>query len=136
ELVESTYSFPLSYATEATWIKSYLADKHGHSAALVKNGIRKDIYFSGPSDHEKSSSDHPRVLVEGHFGVKFKNTALAIKLAREAGARDIWVLTGTPIPFNWLPGVKKVFSRVHMAKTADIYRSCDILIKLSTVEGM
>ncbi|MAM88644.1 MAG: glycosyl transferase family 1 [unclassified Hahellaceae] len=136
ELVESTYKFPLSYATEATWIREYLAAEHGHTAALIKNGIRKDIYHPRSPGRNGIALKQPRILVEGHFGVRFKNTALAVKLAREAGAQDIWVLTGTPIPFKWLPNVRKVFSRVHMAKTADIYRSCDVLIKLSTVEGM
>ncbi|MER2419141.1 glycosyltransferase, partial [Klebsiella pneumoniae] len=35
-----------------------------------------------------------------------------------------------------VPGVSRVFSRVPMKVTPDIYRSCDILVKLSTVEGM
>ena len=134
-LVDSTYHLPLNFVTEATWIKAHLASEFGKQAGLVRNGIRKDVYNTvGNAISSRPIRSQPRVLVEGHFGVKFKNTALAIKLAKQAGARDIWLLTGSPL--EWVPGVSRIFSRVPMVKTADIYRSCDILIKLSTVEGM
>jgi hypothetical protein len=134
-LVETTYRFPIEYVTEATWIQTTLTENFNRQTALVRNGIRKDVYsLSGAVSAPRPTSKQPRILVEGHFGVSFKNTALGVRLAKEAGARDIWVLTGSPI--NWLPGVSRIFSRVPMVKTAEIYRSCDILIKLSTVEGM
>ena len=133
-LVDSTYRFPLAYVTEATWIQKYLFEEYGQTTTLVRNGIRKDVYQKNGPAVAPRSMHRPRVLIEGHFGVSFKNTALALRLAREAGARDIWVLTGSPI--NWIPGVSRIFSQVPISQTAEIYRSCDILIKLSTVEGM
>lgn len=134
-LVDSTYRLPVAYVTEATWIRDHLKTSYGHDAALVRNGIRKDVYrTTGPVISPRNRKHQPRVLVEGHFGVSFKNTALGVRLAREAGAKDIWLLTGTPV--KWVPGVSRVFSRVPMNVTPDIYRSCDILVKLSTVEGM
>jgi glycosyltransferase involved in cell wall biosynthesis len=134
-LVDATYQFPVAYVTEATWIRDQLATCYGHEVALVRNGIRKDLYRTmGPTMAPRDPNRQPRVLVEGHFGVSFKNTALGVRLAREAGAKDIWVLTGTPI--KWIPGVSRVFSRVPINVTPEIYRSCDILVKLSTVEGM
>lgn len=134
-LVDSTYRLPVAYVTEATWIGDHLKTTYGHDAALVRNGIRKDVYRpTGPVISPRNRKYQPRVLVEGHFGVSFKNTALGVRLAREAGAKDIWLLTGSPV--KWVPGVSRVFSRVPMYVTPEIYRSCDILIKLSTVEGM
>lgn len=134
-LVDATYQLPVAYVTEATWIRDHLNTNYGHEVALVRNGIRKDVYCTtGPVKAPRDPNRQPRVLVEGHFGVSFKNTALGVRLAREAGARDIWVLTGTPV--KWIPGVARVFSRVPMNVTPEIYRSCDILVKLSTVEGM
>ncbi|KVQ09905.1 glycosyl transferase family 1 [Burkholderia ubonensis] len=133
-LVDATYRLPVAYVTEATWIKDHLHSHFGQAAALVKNGIRKDVYAPTGPTIEARNPARPRVLVEGHFGVPFKNTALAIRLAREAGASEIWLLTGSPV--RWIPGVSRVFSRVPMVKTAEIYRSCDVLLKLSTVEGM
>lgn len=134
-LVDSTYRLPVAYVTEAMWIRDHLKTTYGHNAALVRNGIRKDVYrTTGPVMVPRDHKLQPRVLVEGHFGVSFKNTALGVRLAREAGAKDIWLLTGTPV--KWVPGVSRVFSRVPMNITPEIYRSCDILVKLSTVEGM
>jgi hypothetical protein len=135
ELVDATYEIPVAYITEATWIRDYLTTNYGHDVALVRNGIRKDLYnTTGKTIAPRDKSSMPRVLVEGHFGVHFKNTALGVRLARKAGAKDIWVLTGSPV--RWIPGVSRLFSGVPMSITPDIYRSCDILIKLSTVEGM
>ena len=134
-LVNATYHLPLCYVTEAVWIRDYLASNYGHAATLVRNGIRKDIYRpDGSTVMPRNPDRQPRVLVEGHFGVAFKNTALSVRLAREAGAKDTWLLTGSPL--RWVPGVSKVFSQVPMVITPEIYRSCDILVKLSTVEGM
>jgi glycosyltransferase involved in cell wall biosynthesis len=135
KLADSTYQLPIAYITEATWIREYLENNYGHAVALVRNGIRKDLYHNhGEVIKQRNHDRQPRVLVEGHFGVSFKNTALGVRLAREAGAKDIWLLTGTPV--KWVPGVSRVFSRVPMNVTPEIYRSCDILVKLSTVEGM
>ena len=134
-LVDSTYQLPASYVTEASWIRQYLDKKYGHDVALVRNGIRKDIYkITGPVMKFRDPNSQPRVLIEGPFGVSFKNTALGVRIAREAGAREIYLLTGSSV--KWIPGVSRVFSQVPMNVTPDIYRSCDILLKLSTVEGM
>lgn len=134
-LVDATYQLPCTYVTEATWIRDHLKTNYGHDVELVRNGIRKDVYrATGPVMAPRDPKRQPRVLVEGHFGVSFKNTALGVRLARDAGARDIWILTGTPV--KWIPGVSRVFSRVPINVTPEIYRSCDILVKLSTVEGM
>lgn len=133
-LVDSTYDLPIKLATEALWIQRYLTVEHTQTSALIRNGIRKDVYrLDGPAVAPRDPS-HPRVLVEGPFGVPFKNTALAIRLAKKAGAKDIWVLTSSPA--GRLPGVSRVFSRMAMNDTPSVYRSCDILLKLSTVEGM
>ena len=134
-LVDFTYTLPVKLVTEATWIVEHLAHLFGQDAVLVRNGIRKDIYTSeGRAMAPRPAGGQPRILVEGHFCVPFKNTALAIRLAREAGARDIWVMTGSRV--ESLPGVSRVFSRVPIHETAEVYRSCDVLLKLSTVEGM
>ena len=136
-LVDATYKLPVNYVTEAAWIRDHLRENFGQDATLVRNGIRKDIYRKGaPAVSPRPINGQPRVLVEGHFNVSFKNTALAVKLAKAAGARDIWVMTGSDIKLNYLPGVSRIFSRVPIHKTPDIYGACDILIKLSTVEGM
>ena len=133
--VEQTYRLPVAMITEATWIQKYLRDNYNQNAALVKNGIRKDIYNTISSDIFKQNNiDKPSILVEGPFGVSFKNTAYAINLARKAGVKSISVLTSTPV--KYLPYVNHLYSQIPMMQTPRIYRSCDILLKLSSVEGM
>ena len=133
-LVDATYHLPVSYITEARWIVDHLDRQFGQQAAYVRNGIRKDIYTPDGLAEAPRPGGQPRVLIEGHFNVRFKNTGLAVKLARQAGARDIWVMTGSPV--GQLPGISRVSSRIPISETPRIYRSCDILVKLSTVEGM
>jgi glycosyltransferase involved in cell wall biosynthesis len=134
ELVEETYGFDVAMITEAKWIKSYLKDRFDRDATLAPNGVRKDIYRLTGDCIAARDAKNPRVLIEGPFGVPFKNTALAVRLAKKAGAKEVWVLTSTPVAS--LPSVDRVFSKVPMFETAKIYRSCDVLVKLSTVEGM
>lgn len=131
---ESTYRFPLPVITEAQWICDYLKEKYNRSAALVRNGIRKDIYtkegeFLAPIEVGKL-----RVLVEGPLNVFFKNVEKTIELCLQSEADEIWLLTSSDI--KEYPGVDRCFSRVPIEKTAEIYRSCDVLVKLSYVEGM
>lgn len=132
EYVDSTYDLDVNYCTEAIWIQKHLKDNHNQQASLVPNGVRKDIYFP---DHEAKNKGPIRVLIEGPFNVGFKNTGLAIACAKKAGANEIWLLTGSVID-SALPYVDKIFSNVPILETAKIYQKCDVLIKLSTVEGM
>ena len=130
-----TYKLPLYFISIADWIGVYLRNIGTSKIWIVKNGIRKDLYSM--SNLVNSSADRPkglRVLVEGPFGVPYKNTALAIKVAKNLGIKDIWVLTSTPV--RSIPWVSKVFSQVPIESTPEIYRACDILLKLSTVEGL
>ena len=75
-----------------------------------------------------------RVLVEGPVDVEYKNVPASIRLAKEAGADEIWLLTSSAV--EQYERVDKVFSQVPIHETPEIYRSCDLLLKLSYVEGM
>jgi hypothetical protein len=129
-----TYDLPVAYVTEARWIADYLEESSGHRPAVIRNGVRKDLF--SPVGHAVAPRDpaRTRVLVEGPLNVDFKNTGLAVNLARKGGADEIWLLTSSSV--SSLPWVSRVFSRVHATQTPAIYRSCDFLVKLSTVEGM
>jgi glycosyltransferase involved in cell wall biosynthesis len=134
-LVEATYQLPVNYVTEVSWIQSHLLEQHGQTALVVRNGVRKDIYRPNAESSKKySNQENLRVLVEGPFRVKFKNVGKTIKLLRKAGISDISLLTSSPV--TWVPGVRKVYSRVPITAVPNIYQSCDVLVKLSTVEGM
>ncbi|MDB8558562.1 glycosyltransferase family 4 protein [Turicibacter sanguinis] len=131
-LVESTYLIPFTIITEATWIKEYLEEKYNLDVLLVHNGIRKDIYQLEGDKYEKSEG--LRVLVEGPVDVPFKNVPKTIKLAKKSNADEIWLLSSSKI--KKYKGIDRVFSQVPITEVAKIYRSCDVIVKLSYVEGM
>jgi hypothetical protein len=135
QLVDSTYKFPVSYLTEVSWIKKHLFEHYGKDARVVRNGIRKDIYYPSTEQNNGRARDEGlRVLVEGPFRVSFKNVGKTIQLVKRAGVRDITLLTSSPV--QWVPGIKSVYSRVPITSVPGIYQACDVLVKLSTVEGM
>lgn len=130
-LAEMTYMLDMKVITEATWIKEYLA-KYGVDAYLVHNGIRKDIFALEGDTYKKGKG--LRVLVEGPVDVDFKNVPKTIDLVKQSNADEIWLLTSSKI--DSYPGVDKVFSQVPPVDCAKIYRSCDVIVKLSYIEGM
>jgi len=134
-LVDSTYRLPLPGVTEATWIQHYVGANFGHAYHLARNGIRKDLYCeAGPAAAPRLPRGELRVLVEGPFGVFFKNVGRSLKLMRKARPSETWLLTSSEV--SWYPNVDRLFSRVPIESVAQIYRSCDVIVKLSYVEGM
>jgi glycosyltransferase involved in cell wall biosynthesis len=132
ELSEQTYSYKLPMITEARWIQEYLYTNWNSWPHLVRNGIRKDIYTA--QGRAVAPRRHFRVLVEGPIHVSYKNVPAALRLAKQAGADEIWLLTSSDMQEH--PAADRVFSQVPIYETPTIYRSCDLLLKLSHVEGM
>jgi glycosyltransferase involved in cell wall biosynthesis len=133
-LAELTYTFGIPIITIATWLQVYLAARHGAPSFLVRNGIRKDLYNPLGPTLEPRHADLLRVLVEGPAHVPMKNTETAARLARAGGADEIWHLTGQGSGLTSL--CDRTFEQVPVEAVPTIYRSCDVLVKLSKVEGM
>ncbi len=131
-LAEMTYLLNLKIITEATWIKEYLEKNYFLDVQLVLNGIRKDVFSEKGDIYQKC--DGLRVLVEGPIDVPFKNVPKTIDLVKKSNADEIWLLTSSDI--EKYPGVDKVFSKIPVKDCSKIYRSCDVIVKLSYVEGM
>lgn len=133
-LADSTYVLPLEIITEAKWIQGHLLTNFNRMARLVQNGIRKDIYTESGYAHAPRQPETLRILVEGPLNIPFKNVDRTIEICRRSKADEIWLLTSTHL--SRYPGVDRVFSRIPIHETAAVYRSCDIIVKLSFVEGM
>lgn len=131
--IDAIYAWKLPGITEATWIRDYLGAQYGSRYHLVLNGIRKDLYRVEGPRIAAPGGRRPRILIEGGFGV-IKNTARALATARRSGGSEVWLLTTSDIP--WYPGVRKLFRTVPVDQVPPIYRSCDVILKLSLVEGM
>lgn len=134
QLAEATYMLPMRMITEATWIKDYIYEHYDKVPELVYNGIRKDIYTCEGECYAPREKGKLRVLVEGPVDVDFKNVPKTVGICMNSKADEIWLLTCSDI--KEYPGVDRVFSKVPIYETPKIYRSCDVIIKLSYVEGM
>ena len=133
-LAERSYLLPLPVISIAHWIRGYLSGNYGRESQVVLNGIRKDLYSESDEAYEKRIPGRLRVLVEGPLGVPYKNVERAVELARRSDADEVWLLTSSAV--LRYPGVDRVFSQVPISDTPKVYRSCDVLLKLSSVEGM
>lgn len=130
--VEYTYQLPFEYMTEAKWIQKWLKDEHKHSAHYVPNGINKKIfYIDTPLDPKPKT--RKRVLLEGAINIPFKGMKEAFETVKDLDC-EVWCVSydGKPKP-EWR--CDKFFEKVPMQKMRQIYSSCHILLKLSTVEG-
>lgn len=134
QLVESTYALNLPIITEATWIKEYLEDFYYSNVSLVHNGIRKDLYNMDITPIMQRELSKLRILVEGPLGIDFKNVENTIKICLQSKADEIWLLTSSDIVTH--NGIDRVFSRIPINEVGKIYASCDLIVKLSYVEGM
>jgi len=134
QLADNTYAIPLPVITEASWIQTYLQENYGRKSALVLNGIRKDIYTPSGDCHTGRLPGKVRALVEGPVDVGYKNVLRTIELCRASDVDEVWLLTSSPV--DTFPGVDRVFSQVPIWETPPVYRSCDVLVKLSYIEGM
>ncbi|CAK8721474.1 MAG: Glycosyltransferase involved in cell wall bisynthesis [Candidatus Electronema aureum] len=134
KLCEKTYACTIPVITEAAWIQKYLYRNYNKWPFLVRNGIRKDIYTAVGEAVDPRKPGRFRVLVEGPVEVSFKNVPISLRLARRAGADEVWLLTSSDIKAH--PDADRVFSRVPIHETPAVYRSCDLVLKLSHVEGM
>lgn len=131
---DATYLLDLNIITEATWIKDYIKENYDRKAILVRNGINKEKFkLDGPTVAPREK-DKLRVLVEGPLEIGFKNVIKSIDLCVKSNADEIWLLTSSFVEV--VAGVDKVFSCVPNHEVQEIYRSCDVLVKLSTIEGM
>ena len=130
-LAQDAYRVPLPGITVSHWLREQFHLEYGRSLVVVPNGLDKSIFR--PDGHTIAPrGDGVRVLVEGPLGVWHKNVVPALRLARSF-SDETWLLTSTDV--GPVSGVDRVFSRLPPTETADVYRSCDILLKLSLIEG-
>lgn len=133
-LAERTYEFGLPAITITRWLQAYLGLAHGEPSFVVRNGIDKAAFNPHGPVLQRRDPARPRILVEGPIDVAMKNVPAAIDVARTAGFDDVWLLTASDV--DAVPGVSRVVRRMPADQVGAVYRSCDILLKLTYVEGM
>lgn len=126
-----TYSIAFNYITEARWIKQWLSDSFGHDATLVPNGLDDKLFF--PAEPLVPKGNKPRVLLEGAIGLPYKGMAEAFEAVQDLDV-EVWCVSSYGKPDkSWK--CDRFFERVPMTDMKRVYASCDILLKLSRVEG-
>jgi glycosyltransferase involved in cell wall biosynthesis len=126
-----SYMLDVNFLTEARWIQRWLSESFQKDAELVPNGLDEAIFF--PSEPLAPKGRRARVLIEGAINLPYKGMAEAYAAVANEDV-DIWVVSslGRP-PKHWR--IDRYFEQVPMSEMRRIYSSCDILLKLSRVEG-
>jgi len=126
-----SYLYDYQYITEARWIKVWLSHNFGHEACLVPNGLDSDIFY--PCAPLAPKGDKPRILLEGAIGLPYKGMKEAFEAVAPLDV-EVWCVSslGKPEP-HWK--CDRFFEQIPMTEMKSIYSSCDVLLKLSRVEG-
>jgi O-antigen biosynthesis protein len=131
-----TLDLPVSFITEARWIADTLAELRPEAPCfLVRNGIDKEI-FAPPERAPANVSEPLRVLIEGSPSSWFKHVHDAIDAAaamREP--RHVTVVCGDREALGDVAADEIVGPLSHH-EMAELYGRIDVVLKLSSVEGM
>jgi glycosyltransferase involved in cell wall biosynthesis len=132
--VEKTYcNKKIGIVTEAKWIKDWLQMDYGVTVEYAPNGIDNQLFHPDVKPLEPKGSGL-RVLIEGSGALPYKRVDLAFRVANRIKEIEVWyVSTGGIDQPSWR--FTRKFSGVPYSEMPSIYRSCDFLLKLSTVEG-
>jgi hypothetical protein len=126
-----SYLLNFHYLTEAEWIKKWLLESFGHEAALVPNGVDPTLFH--PAEPIAQKTGRPRVLLEGAIGLPYKGMEQAFAAVSGLDA-EVWCISSLGKPAsNWR--VDRFFETVPISEMKRLYSSCDVLLKLSRVEG-
>ena len=128
-IIAETYRMPCEYISEAKWVIDMLRAEFGQLAHYIPNGI--DLTTFHPSN-DKSESRR-RVLIEGPIDIPFKGMADAYAAVADIEC-ERWIVSAAGKPLaSWK--YDRFFEAVPMAEMRTIYSSCDVMLKMSKVEG-
>lgn len=130
-ITQLTYVLNFHFLTEAKWIKKWLRDNFNKEAALIPNGIDKRLFFQDTP--LKKRAVRKRVLLEGAIDIPFKGMHEAFEVVNDLDV-EVWCVSslGRPKP-GWRCDM--FFEMMPMDKMRNVYSSCDVLLKMSRVEG-
>ena len=131
-----TLGLPVAFITEARWIADTLAELRPDAPChLVRNGIDKQV-FAGPQRVEPNLDSPLRIVVEGQPRVWFKHVGDAVRTAqRMSEPRVVTLVTGDREAAADLPA-DRVLGPLPHREMAPLYAQTDVVLKLSSVEGM
>lgn len=131
-----TLDIPVSFITEASWIAQTLGSLRPDAPCyLVRNGIDKDV-FASPEQAPANDYGPLRVLIEGSPSSWFKHVHTAVRTAAMMTEEHrVTVVCGDRAALGEVQADEVVGPLSHR-EMASIYSRSDVLLKLSSVEGM
>ncbi len=132
DLAYLSYCMDFYYFTEAKWIINWLKN-FSHESAYVPNGLDEKIFYETDPFVEKGTKI--RILLEGPIDIPYKGMDDAFQAVTELDEDiEVWCVSGAGRPKKeWK--CDRFFEKVKMKDMKKIYSSCDILLKMSRVEG-
>lgn len=133
-LVEYTYAQQtVPIIVIAKWMVEWMRKEFGCNVAYCPNGLDTEL-FNTSRRSERPAGARVRILVEGPASIPFKGVGESFKILEGIENIEKWLVTSDgQLRAEWKPN--KVFSKVPLEKMAEIYSSCDILLKMSKVES-
>jgi glycosyltransferase involved in cell wall biosynthesis len=131
-----TLDLPVAFITEATWIRDTLVQLRPDAPVhYVRNGIDKDVF--PPVDAVDVRERGPlRIVVEGNPTVWFKGVKAATQcVAAMAEESHLTLVTGDREHLSTL-SFDEVIGPLSHREMSDLYSRSDVVLKLSSVEGM
>ncbi len=126
-----TYEKDYQHITMAKWLETWSMDKFGKKARYVPNGVDMSIMYQ--TEPLEAKGEKLRILLEGPINSPFKKMKDAFKVIEDLDC-EVWCVSsgGSPEP-TWK--CDRFFEKVSMDKMKSIYSSCDVLLKMSSVES-
>lgn len=131
-----TLDLPVAFITEASWIAQTLEGLRPDAPCyLVRNGIDKEVF--APVERVEPATGVPlRILIEGSPSSWFKHVHDAIDAAAAMSEpRHVTVVCGERKALGEVVADEVVGPLSHR-EMAERYRRTDVVLKLSSVEGM
>lgn len=130
--VKRTYCFPFNFLTIAKWLQIWLKENFNKDSVYIPNGINTDIFYPD-APLEPKPKNKKRILLEGAINLPFKGMKEAFSVVQNLNC-EVWCVSYDGKPErHW--HCDRFFEKVPMNMMRRIYSSCDILLKLSRVEG-
>lgn len=131
---DMTYMVDMPVITVGRWMVDFLRERFGREATVAPVFVDPETHRPDGPCVAPREPGRVRVLIEGPLKMRLKNVPRTIELARRSRADEIWLMTQSDVPFY--PGVDRLMTRVAPGDTGAVYRSCDVVVRLSFVEGV
>lgn len=135
-LANKTYSndTDIRFATISKWCENWLYEKYHKKALFVPNGIEMKNF----KEHKRyfENGKKVRILIEGDSAVSYKGVDESFRITNSLDPEkyEIWYMSYNASAKEWYR-VDKFLHRVPYEKVSEVYNSCDILLKSSTLES-